>query len=116
VIEGLVNGTVQVAQSAPPRGFGPLEKGQRPPVVHFARIHEKEGFFLTGRAADPAFIWDKLHGARVLVDRGGQPLAMFKCACHRRGLDYAAIKAVDLPSGQMGQVFAKRGPKEGRQP
>jgi len=106
-IEGLVNGTVQVAQSAPSQGFGPLEKGQRPPVVHFAQINEKDGFFLTGRAADSSFTWDKLEGKRVLVDHGGQPLAMFKYACHRRGLDFAAITAVDLPSAQMDQAFRK---------
>ena len=88
-------------QSAPSQGFGPLEKGQKPPAVHFAQINEKDGFFLTGRAADPAFTWDKLRGKRVLVDHGGQPLAMFKYACHRRGLDYKAIAAVDVPSGKM---------------
>jgi NitT/TauT family transport system substrate-binding protein len=43
----------------------------------------------------------------VLVDHGGQPLAMFKYACHRRGLDYATIAAVDVPSGQMDQAFRK---------
>jgi NitT/TauT family transport system substrate-binding protein len=106
-IEGLVNGTVHVCQSAPSQGFGPLEKGQRPPAMHFAQINEKDGFFLTGRAPDPAFTWDKLRGKRVLVDHGGQPLAMFKYACHRRGLDYAAITAVDIPSGQMDQAFRK---------
>jgi len=106
-IEGLVDGTVRVAQSAPSQGFGPLEKGQRPPVMHFAQINEKDGFFLTGRAADPSFTWDKLKGTRVLVDHGGQPLAMFKYACHRRGLDFAAITAVDLPSAQMDQAFRK---------
>jgi NitT/TauT family transport system substrate-binding protein len=106
-IEGLVNGTVQVAQSAPSQGFGPLEKGQRPPVMHFAQINEKDGFFLTGRVADPSFTWDKLKGTRVLVDHGGQPLAMFKYACRRRGLDFAAITAVDLPSAQMDQAFRK---------
>jgi hypothetical protein len=57
-----------------------------------------DGFFLTGRAADAAFTWDKLKGKRVLVDHGGQPLAMFKYACHKRGLDFKAITAVDLPS------------------
>ena len=106
-IEGLVDGTVRVAQSAPSQGFGPLEKGQRPPVMHSAQINEKDGFFLTGRAADPSFTWDKLKGTRVLVDHGGQPLAMFKYACHRRGLDFAAITAVDLPSAQMDQAFRK---------
>ena len=90
-----------------PQGFGPLEKGQRPPAVHFAQINEKDGFFLTGRTPDPAFSWDKLKGKRVLVDHGGQPLAMFKYACHRRGLDFAAIRAVDVPSGQMDGAFRK---------
>jgi NitT/TauT family transport system substrate-binding protein len=106
-IEGLLSGTVDVCQSAPSQGFGPLEKGQRPPATHFAQINEKDGFFLTARAPDPAFTWDTLRGKRVLVDHGGQPLAMFKYACHRRGLDYSAIAAVDVPSGQMDQAFRK---------
>ena len=106
-IDGVVAGTVHVCQSAPSQGFGPLEKGQAPPAVHFAQINEKDGFFLTGRASDPAFTWDKLRSKQVLVDHGGQPLAMFKYACHRQGLDYAAIKAVDVPSAQMDQAFRK---------
>ena len=106
-IEGLLDGSVHVCQSAPSQAFGALEKGQRPPAVHFAQINEKDGFFLTGRAADPNFTWDKLRGKRVLVDHGGQPLAMFKYACHRRGLDYAAITAVDIPSAQMDQAFRR---------
>jgi len=106
-IEGLLDGSVHVCQSAPSQAFGPLEKGQRPPAVHFAQINEKDGFFLTGRAPDPAFSWDTLRGKRVLVDHGGQPLAMFKYACHRRGLDYAAITAVDVPSAQMDEAFRR---------
>ena len=106
-IEGLIDGSVHVCQSAPSQAFGPLEKGQRPPAMHFAQINEKDGFFLTGRAPDPSFTWDKLRGKRVLVDHGGQPLAMFKYACHRRGLDYKAITAVDIPSGQMDQAFRR---------
>jgi NitT/TauT family transport system substrate-binding protein len=104
-IEGLLDGSVHVCQSAPSQGFGPLEKGQQPPVVHFAQINEMDGFFLTGRAPDPDFRWESLRGKSVLVDHGGQPLAMFKYACHRRGLDLAAIKPVDLPSGQMDKAF-----------
>jgi NitT/TauT family transport system substrate-binding protein len=106
-IEGVVAGTVQVCQSAPSQGFGPLEKGQAPPAVHFAQINEMDGFFLTGRAAEPGFTWDRLKGKRVLVDHGGQPLAMFRFACHKRGLDYAAIHAVNLPSGEMDAAFRK---------
>ena len=106
-IEGVVAGTVQVCQSAPSQGFGPLEKGQPPPAVHFAQINEMDGFFLTGRAAEPGFTWDRLKGKRVLVDHGGQPLAMFRYACHKRGLDYAAIQSIDVPSSQMDGAFRK---------
>ncbi len=45
-IEGVVAGTVHVCQSAPSQGFGPLEKGQTPPAVHFAQINEMDGFHL----------------------------------------------------------------------
>jgi NitT/TauT family transport system substrate-binding protein len=106
-IEGVAAGTVHVCQSAPSQGFGPLEKGQTPPAVHFAQINEMDGFFLTGRAPDPGFAWDKLKGKRVLVDHGGQPLAMFKYACHKRGLDFAAIQAVNVPSDQMDGAFRR---------
>ena len=106
-IEGVAAGTVHVCQSAPSQGFGPLEKGQTPPAVHFAQINEMDGFFLTGRAPDRGFAWDKLKGKRVLVDHGGQPLAMFKYACHKRGLDFAAIQAVNVPSDQMDGAFRR---------
>ena len=106
-IEGLVDGSVHVCQSAPSQAFAPLERGQTPPAVHFAQINEMDGFFITGRAADAAFSWDKLRGARVLVDHGGQPLAMFKYACHRRGLDFTAIQALNVPSGEMEARFRK---------
>ena len=106
-IEGLVNGTVHVCQSAPSQAFGPLEKGQTPPAVHFAQINEMDGFFLAGRQPDPAFSWERLRGKSVVVDHGGQPLAMFKYACHRRGLDFAAIRALNVPSGEMASRFAR---------
>jgi NitT/TauT family transport system substrate-binding protein len=106
-LEGVVAGTVDVCQSAPSQAFGPLEKGQAPPAVHFAQINEMDGFFLTARAADPAFAWSTLAGKRVLVDHGGQPLAMFKYACHKRGVRYDELMAVNVPSAQMDQAFRK---------
>jgi NitT/TauT family transport system substrate-binding protein len=106
-IEGVVAGTVHVCQSAPSQGFGPLEKGGKPPVAHFAQINEMDGFFLTARAPDPHFTWDRLRGKRVLVDHGGQPLAMFKYACHRRGLDFSSLQAINVPSDQMDAAFRR---------
>jgi len=97
-ITGLVDGSVHVAQSAPSQGFGPLEQGKSPPALHFAQINEMDGFFLVGRAAEPQFAWDRLKGRKVLVDHGGQPLAMFKYACHKRGLPFQSIIALDAGS------------------
>jgi NitT/TauT family transport system substrate-binding protein len=97
-IASVVDGSVHVTQSAPSQGFGPLEQGKKPPAVHFAQINEKDGFFLTGRNPDASFSWDKLKGKKVIVDHGGQPLAMFKYACFKKGLDFKAITAVDAGS------------------
>ena len=98
-IDALVAGTAQVAQSALSQGLTSLEKGEQPAAVHFAQINEKDGFFLTAREPDPDFRWDKLCARKVLVDHGGQPLAMFKFACHKTGFDFAAIDAVDAGNG-----------------
>ncbi len=104
-IAALIDGTAHVAQSAPSQAFGPLEQGTQPPAVHFAQINEKDGFFLTARTPDPGFTWDKLRGKRTLVDHGGQPLAMFKYACAKNGVDFTAIQALNVPSDQMDQAF-----------
>lgn len=105
-IDSLVDGSAHVVQSALSQGLTALTQGRTPPAVHFAQVNEKDGFFLTGRTPDPDFAWNKLEGAEVLVDHGGQPLAMFKYACHKAGIDFAAIKAVDAGSGaEMDEAF-----------
>ena len=97
-IAGLVDGSVHVCQSAPSQGFMSLEQGKKPPALHFAQINEKDGFFLAGRSADKAFTWDKLKGKRVIVDHGGQPMAMFKYACFKKGVDVKDLKLIDVGS------------------
>jgi NitT/TauT family transport system substrate-binding protein len=104
-IASLVDGSVQVAQSAPSQGFAPLEKGEMPPAVHFAQINEKDGFFITARKPDPKFTWDKLKTGKTLVDHGGQPFAMFKYACFRNGLDWMSLPIVDAGIDTMDQAF-----------
>ena len=97
-IASLIDGSVHVAQSAPSQGFTPLEQSTVSPTLHFAQINEKDGFFLTGRGPDPAFTWDKLRGKKVIIDHGGQPMAMFKYACFKQGLDFKSITAIDAGS------------------
>jgi NitT/TauT family transport system substrate-binding protein len=97
-IKALEDGTAQVIQSAPSQGFTSLGNGETPTAIHFAQINEMDGFFLTARDADAAFDWKKLEGADVVMFGGGQPLAMFKYACHKAGIEFDKINAI-TPSG-----------------
>jgi NitT/TauT family transport system substrate-binding protein len=90
-IDALENGSAHAVQSALSQGFTSLNKGELPVAVHFAQINEMDGFFLTGREADPDFSWDKLEGAELVMFGGGQPAAMFKYACHKAGIDFDKI-------------------------
>ena len=93
-LAALKAGSAHVVQSALSQGFTSLNKGETPEAVHFAQVNEMDGFFLTGRKADPGFKWANLEGAEVVMFNGGQPLAMFKYACHKAGIDFGKIKAI----------------------
>ncbi len=105
----LEDGSCEVAQSAVSSSWAPLDNGQASEVVHFAQINLLDGFFLVAREPDPDFSWSKLAGRKVIVDHGGQPLAMFKYACHRKGLDYASIEAVDAGDGEAMEAMYRGG-------
>ena len=107
----LAAGTAQVAQSAVSNNWGVIEAGGTPAIVHFAHINQRDGFFLCGRTAEPAFDWQSLAGRSVLVDHRPQPLAMFRYAVHRSGLDFAAIATLDEgpPDAMVAAFRAGRG-------
>ncbi len=94
-IAALADGSAQVVQSALSQGFNSLDKGETPKAVHFAQVNEMDGFFITGREPDPDFTWSKLEGAKVVLFKGGQPLIMFKYACHKAGIDFDKINVVN---------------------
>ncbi len=95
-ITALENGTAHVVQSALSQSFTPLSNGEEPSCLHFAQVNEMDGFFITGRAPDPEFSWQKLEGAEVILFGGGQPLVMFKYACHRAGIDFGKIAVINV--------------------
>ena len=106
----LEDGSAHVVQSALSQGFTTLNKGETPSALHFAQVNEMDGFFLTGREADSAFTWKKLEGAEVVMFKGGQPLDMFKYACHKAGIDFDKIKPIAFGSaGEIDRAF-----REGR--
>ena len=91
----LADGSIELIQSAPSASWASLERGESSEIVHFAQINQRDGFFIAGRRPDPDFAWQKLEGAGVLADHGGQPLAMLKYALHKQGVDYARLNAID---------------------
>ncbi|MCW5603715.1 MAG: ABC transporter substrate-binding protein [Burkholderiales bacterium] len=97
-LAALEDGSAHVVQSTLSQGFTTLDKGETPAAVHFAQVNEMDGFFLTARKPDPAFAWKKLEGAEVVTFKGGQPVAMFRYACHRAGIDYGKIRLI-CPGG-----------------
>mmetsp|Transcript_120101 Transcript_120101/g.339853 ORF Transcript_120101/g.339853 Transcript_120101/m.339853 type:complete len:298 (+) Transcript_120101:140-1033(+) len=92
----LLSGEAHLSQSAVAASFAELERGERPEIVHFAQINERDGFFLARRGASSSnFSWGQLEGREVLVDHLFQPLAMLKYACHRQSVDFASLRVVD---------------------
>lgn len=102
----IANGTCHVAQSAVATKLIELEQGVQNDVVHFAQINDRDGFFLAAREPDDNFEWKKLIGKRVLVDHFFQPLAMFKYALFKQGIDASTIEFIDAGNvDDMDKVF-----------
>ena len=54
-IDGLVDGSAHVVQSALSNGLAACERGETPPALHFSQFNEKDGFFLSASEPDSAF-------------------------------------------------------------
>jgi NitT/TauT family transport system substrate-binding protein len=91
----LNSGTTQLSQLAVAASFAGLERGETSSIVHFAQINQRDGFFIAGKKQQQPFSWQQLIGKRVLVDHLFQPLAMFKFALHKLGIDVNQIQIID---------------------
>lgn len=98
VPDSIRNGSAHLAQSAVATSFATLESGNECDIVHFAKINERDGFFLASRQADDNFQWENLIGKEVLVDHFFQPMAMFRYALYKKGVDEKKIKIIDAGS------------------
>ena len=95
VEQGILNGSVHVAQSAVATSFAPLAAGTSPAFMHFAQINDRDGFFLVGRDTAKTFEWKNLVGQEVLVDHFFQPLAMFRYALSKQKINESSIMIID---------------------
>ncbi|WP_455222367.1 ABC transporter substrate-binding protein [Kaarinaea lacus] len=95
VPDSIRNGSIHLAQSAVATSFADLESGKKCDIVHFAQINERDGFFLAARQPESEFNWQQLIGKKVLVDHFFQPLAMFRYALYKEGIDEKQINIID---------------------
>jgi len=95
IAASLDDGSVQVAQWAVAASFPELERGETPQIVHFAQINQRDGFFIAAKEQTTPFTWQDLLGKKILVDHLFQPLAMFKYALHKAGVDVQQLEIID---------------------
>jgi NitT/TauT family transport system substrate-binding protein len=84
-------GEADVALSGLMRSFDQADRGE-PPLVHFAAVNDRNGFFLLSREPRPGFVWSDLVG-RTVISFGGAPtpwLCMLS-VLRRHGVDPARI-------------------------
>lgn len=112
VPDGIARGEVQVAQSAVATAFAGLERGEPSPLVHFAQINSRDGFFLVSRQPYANFRWADLAGQPVLVDHFFQPLAMLRFALHAHGMSLEDLNVIDAGEVTAMDAAYRRG--EGR--
>ena len=96
VNDAIRSGKVHLSQSAVATSFETLEKGGTCDIIHFAQINERDGFFVAGRHPQADFQWENLQGKEVLVDHLFQPIAMFRYALHKQGVNESQVKIIDV--------------------
>jgi len=102
--EMIASGEIHVSQTAVSGSWAYLERGESPPLVHFAQINQRDGFLITSRRPDTEFRWEKLAGGRLMFVHGGQPQAMLAYALHKKSVNFAALKGIN--AGNSAQMMA----------
>lgn len=104
--DALLDGGVDVAVSGLMRSLALVDAGG-PPLVHFAAVNDRNGFFLLSAAPRPAFRWDDLAG-RTVISFGGAPtpyLCMLS-VLRRHGVDPARVTFLrDVPTPEAVAAF-----------
>ena len=98
VAQALAAGEADVAQSAVSYNWTVLEQGREPPMVSFAQVNQRDGFFIAARTPKADFHWSDLLDGGLMFVHGGQPQAMLRYALHLRGVDLDRVHAINRGS------------------
>ena len=96
--EAILDGSIDFAVSGLMRSFKVADDGG-PPIVHFAAVNDRNGFFLLAREPRPSFAWSDLVG-RTVLSFGGAPTPYYcmLSVLRHHGVDPVGVKFVrDLP-------------------
>src|SRR5437879_5795946 len=90
-VGALQSGAADVSLSGIMRSFELADRGEAP-LVHFAGVNDRNGFFLLSRQAQPSFGWSDLIG-RTVISFGGAPTPRLcmQAVLRRHGVDPARI-------------------------
>ena len=102
-------GEADVALSGLMRSFALADRGEAP-LVHFAGVNDRNGFFLLGRQAQPSFGWSDLIG-RTVISFGGAPTPWLcmQAVMRRHGVDPARVTFLrDLSTADAVAAFRAR--------
>jgi NitT/TauT family transport system substrate-binding protein len=98
VAQALAAGEADVAQSAVSYNWTALEQGREPPMVSFAQVNQRDGFFIAARTPRVEFQWSDLLEGGLMFVHGGQPQAMLRYALHLRGVDLEKVPGINRGS------------------
>jgi NitT/TauT family transport system substrate-binding protein len=103
--DAILDGSVDFAVSGLMRSFKVADEGG-PPIVHFAAVNDRNGFFLLSREPRPSFAWSDLAG-RTVISFGGAPTPYYcmLSVLRRHGVDPGGVtflREIPLPDAVAG--------------
>jgi NitT/TauT family transport system substrate-binding protein len=88
----LVEGAAQVSLGGVMRSLDLVDRGG-PPLIHFAEVNSRNGFFLLRRQAQPSFAWSQLVGRTVLsFAEAPTPWQCMLTVLKRNGVDPSTVR------------------------
>jgi NitT/TauT family transport system substrate-binding protein len=108
VVAGLLSGTMDVGLGGIMRSLQAWDQGERNAPIHFARVNDRDGFFLIGRT-EP-FDWPDLYGRRlILFSEAPTPWYVLRSVLLERGYEPDRIEVVaGLPAPEAAAAFRAR--------
>jgi NitT/TauT family transport system substrate-binding protein len=108
ILAGQASGDLDVALGGIMRSLVSYDAGETDAPLHFARVNDRDGFFLIGRPEHAAtFDWSDLIGRRlILFSEAPTPWYVLRALLRERGLDPDQIEAVPgLPAPDAAAAF-----------